>query len=78
MPAGQGLNSCPIEPLKGQQEDEELEQTYERLVTFLKSPESQRPREDSERHLAEGKQVAVEMRFADGAPRYELKVKELG
>ncbi|RLC93403.1 MAG: hypothetical protein DRI39_05735 [Chloroflexi bacterium] len=73
--AEQRLNSCLIELLRGQKEDTELAQTYERLVAFLKSPESQKLREDSERYLADGKQVSVEIRFVDGTAQYELKVK---
>jgi hypothetical protein len=71
----QRLNGCLIELLRGQKEDRALGQTYERLMTFLKSSESQRLREGSERYLAEGEQGTVEIRFEDGARQYELKVK---
>ena len=46
------------------------------LVAFLKSPESQKLRDESERYLAEGKQVTVRISFADGKPKYELKVNQ--
>lgn len=40
---------------------------------WTKSPESQKLRGESERYLAEGKQVTVRIHFEDGKPKYELK-----
>ena len=42
-------------------------------VSFTKSPESRKLRDQSERYLAEGKQVTVRVSFKDGKPKYELK-----
>ena len=53
---------------------EELQQRFEALVSFLKSPESQRLRDESEKYLAEGKHVTVSVCFDEGKPRYELKI----
>ena len=72
--AEQELNNCLIELLRGEGEDRELQQRFEMLVSFLKSPESQRLRDESERYLAEGKQVTVTIYFEIGKPKYELKV----
>ena len=72
--AEQELNNCLMELLRGEGEDKELEQRFEMLVSFLKSPESQRLRDESERYLAEGKQVTVKIHFETGKPKYELKV----
>ena len=44
------------------------------LVSFLKSPESHKLRDETERLLAEGKQVTLKIHFVDGKPKYELKV----
>lgn len=72
--AEQELNNCLIELLKEVGEDKELQQRFETLVSFLKSPESQKLRDESERHLAEGKQVTVKICFETGKPEYKLKV----
>jgi len=60
--------------LRGEGENKELQQRFETLVSFLKSPESQRLRDESERYLAEGKQVTVKIYFENGKPKYELGV----
>jgi len=70
------LNKCLRELLRGEGDDKELAQRFEMIVSFLKSPESQRLRDESERYLSEGKEVTVRIRFVDGKPKYELKVKE--
>ena len=72
--AEQELNNCLIELLKGVGADKELQQRFETLVSFLKSPKSQKLRDESERYLAEGKQVTVEICFETGKPKYKLKV----
>lgn len=68
------LNNCLIELLRGEVENRELQQRFEALVSFLKSPESRRLRDESERYLAEGKQVTVRIHFEGGKPKYELKI----
>jgi len=72
--AEQELNNCLLELLKGEREDKELERRFETLVTFLKSPASQKLRDESEKYLAEGKKVTLKLSFAGGKPKYELKV----
>jgi hypothetical protein len=74
--AEEELNKCLIGLLKGEGDDKELAQRFEMIVSFLKSPESQKLRDESERYLAEGKQVSVRIYFVDGKPKYELKVSE--
>ena len=46
------------------------------LVSFLKSPESKKLRDESERYLAEGKQVTVRVYFDEGRFKYELKISD--
>ena len=72
--AEQELNNCLRELLRGEVENKELQQRFEMLVSFLKSPESQKLRDESERYLAEGKQVTVKIHFKNRKLEYELKV----
>jgi hypothetical protein len=74
--AEQELNNCLLELLRGgKEENQEVEQKFEALVSFLKSPESKKLRDESEKYLAEGKQVTVDIHFEAGKPVYELKLK---
>ncbi len=74
--AEQELNNCLLELLKGAEDDQKLQQRYEMLLAFLKSPESQKLRDESEKYLAEGKKVTLKLSFADEEPRYELKIDQ--
>ena len=74
--AEQELNNCLLELLRAKGDDEELAQKFEMLVSFLKSPESRKLRDEAEKHLAEGKQVTVRISFEDGKPKYELKINQ--
>jgi hypothetical protein len=69
------LNSCLMHLLREEDINEVIRHKYEALLNFLKSPESQRLREESERHLAEGNQVSVRISINEGQPKYELIVK---
>lgn len=73
--AEQELNNCLFELLRGEGENRELVQRFEALVSFLKSAESKALRDESEKYLAEGKQVTVRIDFEHGKPRYELKIE---
>ena len=72
--AEQELNNCLLELLRAADDDKELAERFETLVSFLKSPESRKLHDESERYLAEGKQVTVRVSFEDGKPKYELKI----
>ena len=72
--AEQDLNNCLLELLKGGENDQKLQQRFEMLLAFLKSPESQKLRDESEKYLAEGKKVRVKINFGTGKPEYELKI----
>lgn len=73
--AEQELDGCLRELLRGEG-SEEAKQRFEMLVTFLKSPESQKIRDEAERYLAEGKKVRLRLSFTDGKPKYELNIEE--
>jgi hypothetical protein len=72
--AEQELEKCLLELMRAGSDDKALAQRFEMLVSFLKSTESQKLRDESERYLSEGKQVTVRISFEDGKPKYELKV----
>jgi len=72
--AEQELNNCLRELLRGEEDDQQLQQRFEMLVAFLKSPESQKLRDESEKYLAEEKKVTLRLSFADGKPKYELEI----
>ena len=72
--AEQKLDTCLRELLSSEEKNPESQQRYEALLAFLQSPESEKLREESERYLAEGKQVIVSISFVDGKPKYELKI----
>ncbi len=74
--AEEKLNTCLLELLRGEGDDEELARRFETLVAFLKSPESLRLRDESERYLAEGKQVSVRIDFINGKLEYKLEIKD--
>ena len=74
--AEQELNNCLMQLLRGDQTGDSVGHKYETLVNFLQSSDSEKLRAESERYLSEGKEVAVKIYFADGKPKYELKVEE--
>ncbi|HEY91594.1 MAG TPA: hypothetical protein G4O07_07130 [Dehalococcoidia bacterium] len=53
------LNDCLRTLLMGAGDEREVQQQYEMLLSFLKSPESKQLRDESERLLSEGKQVSL-------------------
>jgi len=72
--AEQELNSCLKVLLTDAKDNKEVQQKFEMLVSFLKSPESKKLLDESERFLADGRQVTLKIRSDGGKPNYELKV----
>ena len=72
--AEQELGSCLMALLKEAEENKDLEVRFDTLVSFLRSPESKKLRDESERYLAEGKEVRVKISFDRGRPKYEIKL----
>ena len=72
--AEQELNSCLRELLTEGKDNKEVQQKFEMLVSFLKSPDSKKLRDESEKLLAEGRQVTLRIQFEDDKPRYELTI----
>jgi len=73
--AEQELGNCIRGLLKGKGRSKELEQRFEALVSFLKSPQLKKLRNESERYLAEGKQIKVNIHSVKGKVKYELKIE---
>jgi hypothetical protein len=74
--AEEGYRGCLNELLKGGSESKELEETYEALVSLLNSSELQKLLDESERHLAEGRDVKVVVHLDEDGPWYELRIGE--
>jgi len=72
--AEQESRNCLWELLGGEGRNKDLEQTYEAMIALLKSPELKKLRDESEKYLAEGKNVKIVMHLGDGEPKYEIKV----
>lgn len=75
--AEQELNNCLRMLLIGEEDnkDNELFKQYGMLVTFLNSPESRELRDESERLLAEGKDVTLKLTLNNNVPEYMLEIK---
>ncbi|MFC1870087.1 hypothetical protein ACFLYE_02315, partial [Chloroflexota bacterium] len=56
-------------------DDKELQERFEMLVSFLKSPESRKLLDESERFLADGRQVTLKIHSEDDNASYELKIE---
>jgi hypothetical protein len=69
------LNNCLMQLLREDSINEDVRRKYEALFDFLKSPESERLRAESEKYLAEGKEVSVRISIVEGQPKYELIIK---
>ena len=72
--AEQELNNCLRVLLTDEKDNKEVQQRFEMLLSFLKSPESKKLRDESERFLADGRQVTLKIQFDDDKPSYELQV----
>ena len=72
----QELNSCLMQLLRDEGTNEDIQHKYQALIDFLESPEFQPLREESEKYLADGKQVSVKISIVQGKPKYELRIKQ--
>jgi hypothetical protein len=74
--AEQQLDSCLRQLLVEQGDSKQLQARYASILSFLKSPESKKLRDEAERYLAEGKNVKVKMSFQDDEMKYWIEVTE--
>lgn len=72
--AEQESRNCLWELLKGEGRNKELEKTYEAMIALLTSPEPQKLRDESEKYLAEGRDVKIVIHLGVGEPKYEIKL----
>ena len=72
--AEQESRNCLWELLKGEGQNKELEKTYEAMLTLLTSSELENLRDESEKYLAEGKNVKIVIHLGEDKPRYEIKI----
>ena len=70
--AEQELNNCLFQLLSSGGEDKELQQKFNALVDFLRSPDARALVDESEKYLAEGKKVSVKIHFEDEKLKYEM------
>jgi len=72
--AEQKLDRCFRELLNSEGENPISQQQFEALVTFLRSPESEKLRTEAESLLSDGKQVKLKISYENDQPTYELKI----
>jgi len=72
--AEQESRECLLELLRCEGENKEVSKIYEALLSLLTSPELYRLRDETERHLSEGRNVKVILHLSGDKPRYEIKV----
>ena len=73
--AEEKLFSCMRDLLKEEEDSDELQQKYQVLYSFLESPDLDKLCNETERYLAEGKEVSVRLKIKDGKPEYEINLK---
>lgn len=69
------LNDCLMELLRDDGDGKKAQEKFETLVAFLKSPESQKLLNESEKYLSEGKQVKIKVNFINGKVECQMEVK---
>ena len=73
--AEQELSNCIIEMLGDGADDDKLQQKYNILVVFLKSPEAQDLINKTEQYLSDGIKVKVRLYFEKDALKYEISTQ---
>jgi hypothetical protein len=72
--ADKEIGSC-LRLLLGDETDNiDLQRRYEELVSFLRSPDLVKVRDECEKHLSEGKEVSVILHLGGENPKYEIKL----
>ena len=72
--ADKEVGSCLRMLLGDETDNKELQRRYEALVSFIRSPELVKVRDECERYLAEGKEVNVVLHLGRRKPKYEIKL----
>jgi hypothetical protein len=74
--AEQELNNCIFQLLSTGGEDENLQQKFNALVDFLRSPEARTLVDEAEKLLSEGKQVSVSIHYEGDRVNYKINTEE--
>jgi hypothetical protein len=69
------LDNCLHVLLRGGDSSESAQEKFEMLIAFLKSPSSRKLRDESEKLLADGKQVKIIVNFINGKIKYKIETK---
>ena len=72
--ADKEVGSCLKMLLGDETDNRELQRRYEALVSFIRSPELVKVRDECEKYLAEGKEVNVVLHLGRRKPKYEIKL----
>ena len=72
--ADKEVGSCLRMLLGDETDNKELQRRYEALVSFIRSPELIKVRDECEKYLAEGKEVNVVLHLGRRKPKYEIKL----
>lgn len=72
--ADKEVGSCLRLLLGDETDNPELQRRYEALVSFIRSPELIKVRDECERYLAQGKEVSVILHLGSEKPQYEIKL----
>jgi len=71
--AEEEYGNCLRKLLEGEEGKKELEDRFEALVSLLKSSELAKLRDESEKYLADGKEVKLIVHL-EGEPKYEIEL----
>jgi len=71
--AEQEYGDCLRKLLRGEEGKKELEERFEALLSLLNSSELAKLRDETERYLADGKEVKLMIKMVDGKPKYKVK-----
>lgn len=72
--AEQQLGVCLRQLLMEEGDIKKLQRRYAVLLSFLKSPESKKLRDETEKYLADGKDVRVKIYYQNEGIKYEIEV----
>jgi len=76
--AEQELDSCLRQLLVIEGQNKEVQERYAALLSFLKAPESKNLRDETEKYLAEGKEVKIQIYYQQGKVKCELNLEGEG
>ncbi len=74
--AEEKLFNCMRELLKEEEDSSDLQQKYKIIYNFLESSDLQKLCNETEKYLAEGKEVNLRIYLEAGQLKYELQVNE--